>query len=100
MDNKKWFKEAKFGMMIHWGLYSVIGGEWRGERMDVIGEWAQSYFRIPNEEYCKLTQAFNPILFNAEEWVQMAKKAGMKYIVVTAKHHDGFANWPTKSEPK
>ena len=90
MDNKKWFKQAKFGMMIHWGLYSIIGGEWRGERMNVIGEWAQSYFRIPNEEYCKLANVFNPILFDAEEWVLAAKSAGMEYMVVTSKHHEGF----------
>ncbi len=89
-DSRKWFKEAKFGMMIHFGLYSLLAGEWRGKRMPYIGEWAQSYFRIPNAEYDKLTAAFNPILFNAEEWVLTAKRAGMKYIVVTSKHHEGF----------
>ena len=91
MDNKKWFKEAKFGMMIHFGLYSLIGGEWKGECMDYIGEWAQSYFRIPNSEYHKLAEVFNPIYFDAEEWVRTAKEAGMNYFVVTSKHHDGFA---------
>ena len=91
MDNKKWFKEAQFGMMIHFGLYSLIGGEWKGESMNTIAEWAQSYFKIPNEEYHQLAKAFNPICFDAEEWVKIAKEAGMKYIVVTTKHHDGFA---------
>ena len=91
MDNKQWFKEAKFGMMVHFGLYSVLGGEWKGQRMPFIGEWAQSYFRIPNSEYSKLTNVFNPIFFNAEEWVKLAKESGMKYIVVTSKHHEGFA---------
>lgn len=91
MNNKEFFKEAGFGMMVHFGLYSVLGGEWRGKRMDVIGEWAQSHFRIPNAEYEKLADVFNPVYFNAEEWVLAAKSAGMKYIVVTSKHHEGFA---------
>ena len=91
MDNKKWFKEAKFGMMIHWGLYSVLAGEYKGKYMEHIGEWAQSYFRIPNQEYHKIAKIFNPIYFDAEEWVRTAKDAGMNYFVVTSKHHDGFA---------
>lgn len=91
MNNKKWFKEAQFGMMIHFGLYSLLGGEWKGKRTDQIGEWAQSYFQIPNAEYHKLAKAFNPIYFDAEEWVRTAQNAGMKYFVVTAKHHEGFA---------
>ena len=90
MDNKEWFRNAKFGMMIHFGLYSLPGGEWKGKRMDYIGEWAQSYFRIPNAEYSLLARAFNPICFNAEEWVKTAKDAGMQYMVVTSKHHEGF----------
>ena len=90
-DNKKWFKEeAMFGLMIHWGLYSLLGGEYRGKRMDQVAEWAQSYFRIPVEEYSALAKAFNPIYFDAEEWVKTAKDAGMNYLVVTSKHHDGF----------
>lgn len=91
MDNKKWFKQAKFGMMIHFGLYSMLGGEYNGRVMEHIGEWAQSYFRIPNAQYHKLAEIFNPIYFNADEWIKTAKNAGMKYFVITSKHHDGFA---------
>lgn len=91
MDSKKWFKEeAKFGLMIHFGLYSLLAGEWKNQRMPCIAEWIQSYFRIPNEEYEKLTKIFNPIYFDAEEWARLAKDAGMNYVVITSKHHDGF----------
>lgn len=96
MTNREWFKQAKFGMMVHFGLYSLIGGEWNGRRMPEIAEWAQSYFRIPNRQYARLADAFNPVLFDAEEWVQLAQDAGMQYIVVTAKHHEGFALFDSK----
>ena len=91
MNNREWFKQAKYGMMIHFGLYALPAGEWKGQRMPCIGEWAQSYFRIPRAEYAELAKVFNPILFNADEWVTTAKEAGMEYMVVTSKHHDGFA---------
>lgn len=91
MDNKKWFKEAKFGMMIHWGIYSLLGGEYNGKRMPHIGEWAQSYFQIPNKEYHALAKIFNPVYFDADSYAKLAKDAGMKYMVFTSKHHDGFA---------
>lgn len=91
MTNREWFKQAKYGMMIHFGLYALPAGEWKGQRMPYIGEWAQSYFRIPRNEYAGLAKAFNPILFSADEWVTTAKDAGMQYMVVTSKHHDGFA---------
>lgn len=90
MNNHEWFATAKFGMMLHFGLYSLPAGEWKGRRMPYIGEWLQSYFRIPNTEYEKLTRAFDPICFNAGDWVKLAKAAGMQYIVVTSKHHEGF----------
>lgn len=89
--SKAWFKQAKFGMMIHWGLYSLPAGEWKGQRMPEIGEWIQQKYRIPNAEYACLTKAFNPILFSADEWVKLALEAGMQYMVFTSKHHDGFA---------
>ena len=96
MKNTEWFKQAKFGMMVHWGLYALPAGEWEGRRMPFIGEWAQSYFRIPNAEYGRLAAAFNPILFDADAWVQLARDAGMQYLVVTSKHHDGFAMYRSR----
>ena len=99
MNNREWFKQAKFGMMVHWGLYALPAGEWNGQRMPFIGEWAQSFFRIPNAEYGALASAFNPILFDADAWVQLAVDAGMRYLVVTSKHHDGFAMYHSRVDP-
>lgn len=102
MNNKTWFKDAKYGMMVHWGLYSVLNGEWNNRRIELdtercrYGEWSQSYFAIPNADYAKLAKAFNPVYFNAEEWILLAKEAGMNYFVITAKHHDGFAMYHSK----
>ena len=98
MDAHKWFKEAKYGMMVHWGLYSLLGGEYKGEKVSSYAEWAQTYFRIPNAEYEKLATAFNPVYFNADEWVHFAKECGMKYIVVTSKHHEGFAMFKSRAD--
>ena len=91
MDNKKWFKEAGYGMMAHWGLYSMLAGEYRGRRVQDYAEWIQSYMAIPNAEYEGLARRFDPMYFNADEWISLAKDAGMKYFVFTSKHHDGFA---------
>ncbi|MBR6764486.1 MAG: alpha-L-fucosidase [Clostridia bacterium] len=98
MDNIKWFKEAKYGMMAHWGLYSLLMGEYRGKRVRSYAEWVQSYATIPNAEYELLAKAFNPIYFNADEWIRLARDAGMKYFVFTSKHHDGFALYHSKAD--
>ncbi|MCL4507440.1 MAG: alpha-L-fucosidase [Chloroflexi bacterium] len=87
----QWFMDARFGLFVHWGLYSVLAGEWQGQRMDYIGEWIMSRYRIPGAEYAKLAERFNPQQFDADAWVQLARQAGMRYIVFTAKHHEGFA---------
>ncbi|MDI3311453.1 MAG: alpha-L-fucosidase [Thermoanaerobacterium sp.] len=93
---QRWWKEAKFGMFIHWGLYSHLAGEWKGIKTPHLGEWIMKHLNIPVEEYEKVAEEFNPTEFNAEEWVNLAKEAGMKYIVITAKHHDGFAMYHSK----
>jgi alpha-L-fucosidase len=87
----QWFREAKFGLFIHWGLYCIPAGEWKGQPIAGIGEWIMNRAKIPVEEYEQLATQFNPVKFNADEWAQMAQDAGMKYIVLTSKHHDGFA---------
>jgi len=94
-----WWRDARFGMFIHWGLYSVAAGEWKGKQIGSIGEWIQKNAAIPIEEYKTLATQFNPQQFNADEWVAIAKKAGMKYIIITAKHHEGFAMFRSKVDP-
>jgi alpha-L-fucosidase len=93
----QWFRDARFGMFIHWGLYSNPAGIWKGKPTTFFGEWIMSRARIPVKEYELLAKDFNPVKFNADEWVQIAKDAGMKYIVITAKHHDGFAMYHSAS---
>ena len=86
-----WFREARFGLFIHWGVYAVPAGEWDGKTN--YGEWFMEETKMPVSQYEKFAAQFNPVRFNAREWVRMAKDAGMKYIVITSKHHDGFALW-------
>ncbi len=95
-ERMAWFNEARFGMFIHWGLYAVPAGEWQGKPVEGIGEWIMEKGKIPVSEYEKFAQQFNPVKFDAREWVRNAKNAGMKYIVITTKHHDGFGLWPSE----
>jgi len=90
----EWFREARFGMFIHWGLYAALAGEWDGKTN--YGEWIQYQAGIPGPEYVKLASEFNPVQFNAKEWVSVAKEAGMKYMVITAKHHEGFCMYDSE----
>ncbi len=87
-DRLAWWREARFGLFIHWGLYAIPAGEW-GERKD-HGEWVLDTAHIPLAEYERLAAQFNPVRFNADEWARTAKDAGMQYVVITTKHHDGF----------
>jgi len=95
-ERMTWFKEARFGMFIHWGVYSVLGGTYQGKRIPGIGEWIMQAAAIPVEEYETYARMFNPQFFDADAWARLAGDAGMKYIVITSKHHDGFALWDSK----
>lgn len=95
----KWFEEAKFGLFIHWGLYSRLGNEWKGQRHFGSAEWLMNRAKIPAAEYAEIAREFNPTEFNAQEWARFAREAGMRYMVVTAKHHEGFAMFASKASP-
>jgi len=82
-ERLKWWTDARFGMFIHWGLYALPARH----------EWVKNRERLTTEQYQKYFENFNPDLYNPKEWARMAKEAGMKYVVLTAKHHEGFCNW-------
>jgi alpha-L-fucosidase len=92
----QWWRDATFGMFIHWGAYSVPAGEYKGKDVKGIAEWIMHSANIPIPEYEQFVREFNPQSFNAKEWVRIAKDAGVQYIVITSKHHDGFALWDSK----
>ncbi len=87
----EWLRRDKFGMFVHWGLYSILAGQWQGEEVAFVGEWIMRWKKIPAEEYRRLTGDFCAEKFDPQEWPALAAEAGMKYFVITAKHHDGFA---------
>jgi alpha-L-fucosidase len=92
----QWWKDARFGMFIHWGIYAVPAGIYQGKEVNGTGEWILHQAKIPLKEYEQYAAQFNPQQFDALQWVQIAKQAGMKYIVITAKHHDGFGLWDSR----
>ncbi|WP_233842449.1 alpha-L-fucosidase [Dyella sp. 2HG41-7] len=94
-----WWRDARFGMFIHWGLYSVPAGYWKDKPVPGLGEWIMNDAKIPVADYKKFAAQFDPTQFDAHTWVSLAKAAGMKYIVITSKHHDGFAMFPSKANP-
>ena len=95
-ERMQWWREARLGMFIHWGVYSIPAGTYKDKQISGIGEWIMENGDIPVAEYEKYAKQFNPVKFNAGQWVQIAKNAGMKYIVITSKHHDGFCLWDSK----
>lgn len=91
-----WWHEARFGMFIHWGVYAVPAGTHKGQKINRIGEWIMNRGKIPVADYKEYAKQFNPVKYNPDEWVRLAKEAGMKYIIITSKHHDGFALFDSK----
>jgi alpha-L-fucosidase len=92
----EWWRDARFGLFIHWGVYAVPAGTYKGEKIPGIGEWIMQRAKIPVSEYKEFAKDFNPVNYDPKAWVKMAKDAGMKYIVITSKHHDGFALFDSK----
>lgn len=92
----EWWRDAGFGMFIHWGLYAIPGGVHNGDTVRGNAEWIMDKLDIPVEEYKQFAAQFNPVAFDADQWVSIAKNAGMKYIVITSKHHEGFCLWDSE----
>ena len=95
-ERTAWYRAAKFGMFIHWGVYSALAGTYEGKKIPGIGEWIMNTAKIPIDKYKPYAKLFNPVKYNPEAWVKMARNAGVKYIVITSKHHNGFALFDSK----
>jgi alpha-L-fucosidase len=95
-ERSRWFRKARVGMIIHWGLFSIPAGVWDGKQIPFYGEWIKDRASISDADYSKFATQFNPEKFNADEWIQTASDAGMKYFCLVTKHHDGFCLWDTK----
>jgi alpha-L-fucosidase len=94
-ERMAWWRDAKFGLFIHWGVYAVPAGTYKGEQIKGIGEWIMRNAEIPVAEYRAFARQFNPVKYRPEQWAELAKEAGMRYVVITSKHHDGFALFPS-----
>ncbi|VGO13201.1 hypothetical protein PDESU_01755 [Pontiella desulfatans] len=92
-ERMQWFTDAQFGLFIHYGVYSTLGGEWKGKPVQKYAEWIQRWGSITPEEYIPLAAGFRPDKLDADLWVKTAKEAGMRYMVITTKHHEGFCLW-------
>lgn len=97
IERRRAWADAKFGVFVHWGVFASLGGIWKGKKVEGLAEWIQLRARIPHSDYADLAKSFNPVGFNARDWVKMASDAGAKYFVYTAKHHDGFAMYHSEA---
>jgi alpha-L-fucosidase len=95
-ERSRWFREARVGMIIHWGIHTNLAGVWNGKQIPYFGDWIKDRAQISDSAYAKLAPIFNPEKFNADEWIKLASDAGMKYFCFVTKHHDGFCLWDTK----
>ena len=93
----QWWREAKFGMFIHWGVYAVPAGTYQGRQIHHVGEWIMYDAKIPVAEYRAFAKRFNPVKYDPDAWASLAREAGMRYMIITSKHHDGFALFRTKA---
>ena len=91
------FRDNRLGEFIHWGLYSIPGGEWNGKVYGGAAEWLKVWANVSREDWLVLMKQWNPKKFNAKAWAKMAKQMGAKYVKITTKHHEGFCLWPSKT---